>query len=223
MSMGGPSIWCCVSATPIRWKSYCQRVVDGRLPELINDATQLPAALELPVTRELPVGAHLSVPIRFSDGGVYGTFCCFSTRPDGSLNERDLNTLRLFAAFAGRLLETQAKASRAAPASAAGSRACWPSGAMGWSTSPLCIWWRTASSATRRWRASAPTRSARRTNGSMKRAVGLQKELEIALIEAALQGFDRLPADSYLSLNVSPETIWPGRSARCSPASHWTG
>ncbi len=40
--------------------------------------------------------------------------------------------------------------------------------------------------------------------------VGLQKELEIALIEAALQGFDRLPADSYLSLNVSPETILSG-------------
>lgn len=40
--------------------------------------------------------------------------------------------------------------------------------------------------------------------------MGLQKELEIALIEAALQGFDRLPADSYLSLNVSPETILSG-------------
>ena len=53
--------------------------------------------------------------------------------------------------------------------------------------------------------------------------VGLQKELEIALIEAALQGFDRLPADSYLSLNVRPKPSCPGRSARCSPASHWTG
>ena len=30
------------------------------------------------------------------------------------------------------------------------------------------------------------------------------------MIEAALQGFDRLPADSYLSLNVSPETILAG-------------
>lgn len=30
--------------------SYCQRVVDGRLPELIRDAGAHPAAAELPVT-----------------------------------------------------------------------------------------------------------------------------------------------------------------------------
>ncbi|KIZ32580.1 EAL domain-containing protein, partial [Stutzerimonas stutzeri] len=40
--------------------------------------------------------------------------------------------------------------------------------------------------------------------------VGLQQELEVALIEAALHDFDQLPADSYLSLNVSPETILVG-------------
>ncbi|KIZ33739.1 GAF domain-containing protein, partial [Stutzerimonas stutzeri] len=88
--------------------SYCQRVLDGRLPELIQDAATLPEALAMPVTKALPVGAHLSVPLRFSDGRLYGTFCCFSTTPDNSLNERDLNTLRLFADFAGRLLERHA-------------------------------------------------------------------------------------------------------------------
>ena len=50
-------VLCVGDSNPLE-ESYCQRVVDGRLPELINDATQLPAALELPVTRELPVGAH---------------------------------------------------------------------------------------------------------------------------------------------------------------------
>jgi len=40
--------------------------------------------------------------------------------------------------------------------------------------------------------------------------VGLQQELEVALIEAALKGMDRLPPDSYLSLNVSPDTILAG-------------
>ena len=42
-------------------ESYCQRVVDGRLPELITNAQLLPAARELPVTEALPVGAHVSV------------------------------------------------------------------------------------------------------------------------------------------------------------------
>ena len=78
-------------------ESYCQRVVDGRLPELITDACALPAALELPITTALPLGAHLSVPIRLKDGRVYGTFCCFSYTPDHSLNERDIAMMRVFA------------------------------------------------------------------------------------------------------------------------------
>ena len=85
--------------------SYCQRVVDGRLPELIQDAATIPAALELPVTRALPVGAHLSVPVKLKDGTVYGTFCCFSFKPDLSLNERDVSMMRVFAELAANAIE----------------------------------------------------------------------------------------------------------------------
>lgn len=35
--------------------THCQRVVDGRLPELICDARELPAAVEVPATLGLPV------------------------------------------------------------------------------------------------------------------------------------------------------------------------
>jgi len=93
-------------------ESYCQRVVDGRLPGLICDATLNAEALTLPVTTALPVGAHLSVPIHFSDGSLYGTFCCFSYQPNHALAERDLRTLRILADFAGRLLEEQVKAKK---------------------------------------------------------------------------------------------------------------
>ncbi len=86
-------------------ESYCQRVVDGRLPEIITDAQKLPAALELPVTKALPVGAHMSVAIQLSDGRVYGTFCCFSCRPDPSLDQRDLAMMRVFADFVAKLIE----------------------------------------------------------------------------------------------------------------------
>src|SRR6476619_6787892 len=53
-------------------QGYCQRVVDGRLPELIADTSVLPEALALPDTSGVPIGSHLSVPIRLSDGRVYG-------------------------------------------------------------------------------------------------------------------------------------------------------
>ncbi len=70
--------------------SFCLRIADGRLPELIHDACQNAEALKLPVTQALPVGAHLSVPIRLMDGHVFGTLCCFSRRPDQTLQDHDL-------------------------------------------------------------------------------------------------------------------------------------
>jgi diguanylate cyclase (GGDEF)-like protein/PAS domain S-box-containing protein len=77
--------------------SYCIRVVDGRLPELIRDAFEDSEALSLPVTVALPVRAHMSVPIRLPDGTIYGTFCCFSYTPNHSLNDRDIAVMHVLA------------------------------------------------------------------------------------------------------------------------------
>ncbi len=88
-------------------ESYCQRVVDGRLPELLTDAQSNPVAAELPVTFAIPVGAHMSVPVRLSDGSVYGTFCCFSRTADASLNQRDLNLMRVFADLTGKMIDRE--------------------------------------------------------------------------------------------------------------------
>ena len=78
-------------------ESYCQRVIDGRLPEIINDAFELPEAMSLPVTALLPVRAHMSVPIKLSNGEIYGTFCCFSYKANQTLNERDISVMHVFA------------------------------------------------------------------------------------------------------------------------------
>ncbi len=85
--------------------SYCARIVDGRLPELIPDTAGVPEARRLPVTHTLPVGSHLSVPIRLSNGMVYGTFCCFGHEPDHSLNARDLAMLRTFAGLVAQRID----------------------------------------------------------------------------------------------------------------------
>ena len=92
-------------------ESYCQRVVDGRLPELMQDACLHPVALQLGATRAIPVGAHMSVPIRLSDGSIYGTFCCFSRTGDTSLNLRDLSLMRVFAELATKMIERERKLS----------------------------------------------------------------------------------------------------------------
>lgn len=98
-------------------ESYCQRIVDGRLPELLQDASRNAEAMTLPATMAVPVRAHLSVPIQLSSGGVYGTFCCFSRQPDLSLGTRDVATMRFFAEIVAKVLEDQQKhdAARQAP------------------------------------------------------------------------------------------------------------
>lgn len=76
-------------------ESYCHYVVNGSLPEFLADPSRHPVSARLAATAALGVGTHLSVPIRLSDGQVFGTLCCFGfeVRPD--LGPRDVETLRM--------------------------------------------------------------------------------------------------------------------------------
>jgi hypothetical protein len=84
-------------------ESFCQRVVDGRLPGLIHDAAALPAGTDVPPTA-FRVGAHLSTAIVLPNGSTYGTLCCFSTGANEQLRRRDLETLRMCAQLVARKL-----------------------------------------------------------------------------------------------------------------------
>lgn len=89
---------------PLR-DSYCAQVIDGRLPPLMQDTAEHAAARALPATTAIPVGAYISVPIQLTDGSVFGTFCCFSDRPDYSLNARDLELMTAFSGVIARQIE----------------------------------------------------------------------------------------------------------------------
>lgn len=85
---------------------YCQHIIDGRLPELIPDTSQESLCVSMPITKAVPIGSHMSIPIRLKDGSVYGMFCCLSSKPNASLNSRDLETMRLFAELAMEHINT---------------------------------------------------------------------------------------------------------------------
>ncbi len=87
--------------------SYCQRIIDGRLPELIPDVDDFPMAKALPVTQELDIKSYIAAPIRLADGSVYGTFCCYSHMPDRSLNERDLALMHVCAEMAAKQIDRE--------------------------------------------------------------------------------------------------------------------
>lgn len=190
--------------------SYCQRVVDGRLPELMLDASENPVARELAVTTELPVGSHISVPIRLLDGHVYGTFCALSRRPDYSLNPRDLAVMRLFADITAGLVEkdlqlhreTEARRQRIADALDGGLTMVYQ---------PIV---RIESGVVAGFEALArfagtPLRSPDLWFGEAD-LVGLRGALELCALSGAVSVLERLPAEVYVSCNLSPETIVQG-------------
>lgn len=84
--------------------TLCQRVIDGRLPQLVADLPALRETMSLP-TFEFAIGCHVGVPVQRHDGRIYGTLCCFSFNPDPSVGERHLRRLAMSARLAGRLLD----------------------------------------------------------------------------------------------------------------------
>ena len=73
--------------------SWCQRVVDGRMPELVADVPAAQARGEVPEA-PIAIGTHLSTPIVLDDGQVYGTLCCFSFGVNPGVTQQDVKTLR---------------------------------------------------------------------------------------------------------------------------------
>lgn len=91
---------------------YCRHILAGRLPQLMPDTSQFPLAASMPLTSATPIGAHVSVPLRMSDGQVYGMFCCLSPHANSSLNERDLMVMRSFADIAAQQIDKDITAER---------------------------------------------------------------------------------------------------------------
>jgi EAL domain-containing protein (putative c-di-GMP-specific phosphodiesterase class I) len=207
-------------------ESYCKLVCEGLLSRIVRNAQDEAAVAHIAATRALPVGAHLSVPIRFSDDRLYGTFCCFSRSADPTLNERDLAVMNTFADFATRMLERTylAEASRAelrtrlacitrdnlfevhyqplfaiATGALVGHEAlarfpCNPGVPMADGT------------------AEAAARADQAPDAWFRDALqaGMLEPFELAVLRKALTGLPRLPAGTYLSMNVSPGTIVAG-------------
>ena len=67
--------------------TYDQRMVEGSIPNLIRDTSADAHVADLFVTRYARIGAYAGVPIRLSDGTLYGTLSCASHEPDHQLDE----------------------------------------------------------------------------------------------------------------------------------------
>ena len=188
--------------------TYCQRIVDGRLPALLPDAAANAEARKLAVTSALPVGAHVSVPVHLADGMLYGTFCCFSRRPDPSLTERDVAVLRAFADLAAQFLEASVAEPKRLAAVARRLRRVLSGNSLASVYQPIV---NLATGAAAGFEALARF-DAEPRQGPDKwfadaSSVGMAVELETAAAARALGNLSLLRPDQYVGVNISPQTL----------------
>jgi|AntDeeMinimDraft_5_1070356.scaffolds.fasta_scaffold00908_11 EAL domain-containing protein (putative c-di-GMP-specific phosphodiesterase class I) len=200
--------WMRPGDSDLREESYCQRVIDGRLPELIRDAQSQPGARDLRVTHELPVGAHLSIPIRLSNGSVFGTFCTFKREADPSLDGIHLALVRVFADVAAALIERDQEALTRDDAALSRIRRRLDAG------EPVGVFQPIVNLDTRapvgfemlsRF-PGTPTQPPDQVFADAS-AVGLATTLARKTVERAIDALAVLPVDCYVSVNLSPEMV----------------
>jgi EAL domain-containing protein (putative c-di-GMP-specific phosphodiesterase class I) len=92
-------------ATQRQETTFCQAVLDGRLPAVMPDVRELPAAMRLPAARLPRIRSFVSVPVVLSDGSLYGTFCAAGLTSDKELTVRDKALMEVLAHAASVVIE----------------------------------------------------------------------------------------------------------------------
>lgn len=186
---------------------YCRHIIEGRLPNVMPDTSAVPFAKAMPITAAVPIGKHISIPLRLADGEVYGMFCCLGPAPDGSLNDRDLNTMKVFAEFAEVELQRDIKSKRVVEEKMQRLSEVIKGDHMSVVYQPI-YGIKTQSVAGFECLARFATTPYRTPDVWFKEAaeIDLGAELERCAVALALQGLTRLPDHVYLAVNMSPET-----------------
>jgi EAL domain-containing protein (putative c-di-GMP-specific phosphodiesterase class I) len=89
--------------------SFCQAILDGKLPAVIPDVKEFPTAMALPSARIPRIRSYVSTPVHLSDGSLYGTFCAFGFRSDKELGKRDEALMKVLASAAAVIVEPEVR------------------------------------------------------------------------------------------------------------------
>lgn len=173
---------------------------------MIQDLRDHPEAMELPAARFPRLRSYVSVPVVFSDGTTYGTFCGAGLTTDRGLAERDRALMDVLARAAAVVLEPAVRdrarvaqlLERFAPVVAAGG--------------PVVLLQPIVELATgRRVGAEALSRFPAAWSASPDACfadahdVGLGEALELMALERAAAHLQQVPG--YVSMNVSPAVL----------------
>ena len=92
-------------------QTFCMRMLNGEIPNIVPDTRAEPAIRDLDATREFR--AYIGVPVRLSDGRVHGTLCCVSREPKFDIGPEDLRFMQVLAGIiAARVEQAQGDMAR---------------------------------------------------------------------------------------------------------------
>lgn len=187
-------------------EGYCHYVATGQMPARLPDTAAHPIAAELAITTEAGIGSYAGVPLRLPDGRTYGTLCAVShqARPFSAVDEQVLTVLAVLVAneLAGMEEDEAARRQKIAEL-----EAFFPPSAITILTQPIVDLHTghiTGLEALARFPAHPEGPAAVFASAD---ALGLGVELELAAVAAALAQLPQVPAQLYLSVNLSPTAM----------------
>ncbi|GAA3342891.1 hypothetical protein GCM10020358_39550 [Amorphoplanes nipponensis] len=85
--------------------TFCQAIIDGKLPAVMPNVKDFPVAMKLPSARMPRIRSFVSVPMVLSDGTLYGTFCAAGFAADKALSKRDKALMEVLSRAAALIIE----------------------------------------------------------------------------------------------------------------------
>ncbi len=189
-------------------ETLCRLVVDERIPGFIQDIDTLEITKNAKSASRLNIRSYLGVPIRLTNGELYGTLCCFSHSPQWDLNEHDIEIMKIYAAMTAKRLEKDIAQEKENQVIESRVKKMLDSDELTIVYQPifnLSSEQNSGYEALSRFHQRSTIAPDAWFNDAAK--VNLTVEIEIKAIELALKALESLPESVYLSINSSAETI----------------
>lgn len=191
-----------------RETGFCHYIVNGEIPPILHDVSRYPAVANLAMRTDFAIEAFIGLPLSRPDGSTYGTLCCISHKTNSSLNERDLETIKLFAEFAAEQIDHELEDRRKSEERARRLQAIWDQKLLRAKLQPIV---RLSDMTYKGFEALArfdtdPYQTPDKWFQEAAQA-GRGVELEVEAVRTALSHLHRLPQTSSLGVNVSPACL----------------
>lgn len=191
-----------------RETGFCHYIINGEIPPILHDASLYPAVASLAMRADFDIQAFIGLPLLRPDGSVYGTLCCISHKPNPTLNERDLETIKLFAEFAAEQIDDELEDRKLSDEREYRIQSIWDQKLLRTNLQPIV---RLSDMKYMGFEAltrfdTDPYRSPDKWFLEATLA-GRGVELEVEAVRVALRSLLLLPSTCLLSVNVSPECL----------------